>query len=233
MLRTGLATIFISWSGVGQDGRPHLAQFEVASVKLNNSTNMGLIRVLHGGRFTLIDLPMQEVIKVAYNISKDSQLSKAPAWFTSERYDVDVDARAEGNPSFDVMRIMLQTLLENRMDLKFHYETKQLPIYSLTVAKPGKLREADGDCGTASNSPPDPAKLPNGPCGLLFILPGHILGQKAKLIQLADALSKSTDRVVLDQTNLAARYDIKLEFTPDGPIPPGRRRARFASTPAD
>jgi uncharacterized protein (TIGR03435 family) len=194
--------------------------FEVAFVKLNKSANVGQIRVLRGGRFTLIDLPMQEIIKMAYHIRKDSQLSGAPAWFTSERYDV--EARAEGNPPFDVMRTMLQTLLEDRIQLKFHHETKQLPVYSLAVAKPGKLRETDGDCGTASNSPapPDPTQLPNGPCGFLFILPGHILGQKGTLIQLVDALSLNTDRVVLDETNLARKYDIKLEYTPEGPIPP-------------
>jgi uncharacterized protein (TIGR03435 family) len=153
---------------------------------------------------------------MAYHIKKDSQLSGAPGWFMSERYDV--DARAAGSPSFDVMRTMLQALLEDRLQLKFHHETKELPVYSLALAKSGKFREVEGDC-TPASGPPDPAKLPNGPCGFLFILPGHILGQKVTISQLADALSLNTDRVVLDKTNLAGKFDIKLEYTPEGPIP--------------
>lgn len=118
------------------------------------------------------------------------------------------------------MRIMLQALLEDRLQLNYHHETKELPVYSLAVTKPGKLREVEGECDPSSGAPPVPTNLPNGRCGFFFILPGHLLGQKTTLTQLADALSLDTDRIVLDKTNLAVRYDIKLEFTPDGPIPP-------------
>jgi uncharacterized protein (TIGR03435 family) len=195
--------------------------FEVASLKQNKSAAMPLIRVLHGGRFTLINLPMQYVITMAYHI-RDVQLLGAPAWFTSERYDV--DARAEGSPSFPAMLGMLQALLEDRLQLKFHHGTKELPVYSLAIGKPGKLGQVEGDCSESNREPPDPTKLPNGPCGFLYILPGHILGQKATISQLVDAISLSTGRVVFDKTNLAGKYDIQLVYTPELPqfqAPPG------------
>src|ERR1700685_3921015 len=162
----------------GQSPPAPRPEFEVASIKLDKSGEPGLVRVLHGGRFTLLNLRMQNIVTMAYHLKKDSLLACAPAWFMSERYDV--DARAEGSPAFDVMRTMLQALLEDRLRLKFHNETKEQPVYSLAVAKPGKLDAINGDC-TPISEPPDSAKFPNGPCGFLFILPGHILGQKATI----------------------------------------------------
>jgi len=209
---------FVAACAFGQPAAPR-PEFEVASVKLNKSGELPLIRALHGGRFTLINLPMQYVITMAYHI-RDVQLAGAPAWFTSERYDV--DARAEGSPSFPAMLGMLQALLEDRLQLKFHHGTKELPVYLLAIGKPGKLRKVEGDC-ESSGEPPDPTKLRNGPCGFLFILPGHILGQKATISQL-DALSLNSGRVVFDKTNLAGKYDIRLEYTPELPQfqgPPG------------
>jgi uncharacterized protein (TIGR03435 family) len=215
MLAIAMLTAVIS-PALAQSASPR-PQFEVASIKLDKSEEPGLVRVLHGGRFTLLNLRMQNIVTIAYHLKRDSLLAGAPAWFMSERYDV--DARAEGSPSFDVMRTMLQALLEERLRLKFHQEIKEQPIYSLVVAKPGRLDPINGDCAPISE-PPDPAKFPSGPCGFLFTVPGQIAGQKATISQLADALSLNTDRVVLDRTNLGGKYNIKLEYTPEGPIPP-------------
>ncbi len=218
ILTAGLS--FLACQTLGQPAATRPA-FEVASIKPNQSAEPGLIRALHGGRFTLINLPMQTIVTMAYHI-RDVQLSGTPAWFTSERFDV--EARAEGSPSFQTMLGMLQALLEDRLQLKFHHGTKELPVYSLELAKPGTIREVEGDCDTP-DGPPDPTKLPNGPCGFLFILPGHILGQKATISQLVDTLSLNSGRVVLDKTSLAGKYDIKLESTPEIPQlqspPPG------------
>jgi len=42
------------------------------------------------------------------------------------------------------MRMMLQDLLADRFKLKLHRETKEMPVYSLVVAKGGpKLQKAD------------------------------------------------------------------------------------------
>ena len=69
-----------------------------------------------------------------------------PAWIGSAHYDI--DAKADGNPNPSQMRLMMQTLLEERFKLKVHHETKQLPVYKLVVAKIGaKLPEPkEGSC---------------------------------------------------------------------------------------
>jgi uncharacterized protein (TIGR03435 family) len=104
-------------------------EFEVASIKLNKSADMRMmVRPAPGGRFTVTNVPVQLLITMAYRI-KDFQLSGAPPWVTSERYDV--EAKADGNPEFDAMLPMLQTLLEDRLKFKFHRESKEMSVYAL------------------------------------------------------------------------------------------------------
>lgn len=190
-------------------------EFEVASIKLNKSADVVIgLGPISAGRFRATNIPLQELITMAYRI-KDFQLSGAPGWLLSERYDV--EAKAGAKAGFDDLTAMLQPLFEDRLQLKFHRETKELPVYSLAVTKPGKLIEAEGECGPPPSGPtlPDPGKLPHGPCGFLFILPGHLVGQKAAISRLADALSRLTDRIVLDKTGLTGKYDINLDYTPE------------------
>ncbi len=59
-----------------------------------------------------------------------------PAWLKSDRYEI--VAKAAGDTSQDTMNgPMLQALLEDRFKLKVHRETREIPVYALTVAKAG------------------------------------------------------------------------------------------------
>jgi uncharacterized protein (TIGR03435 family) len=187
-------------------------EFEVASIKRNISGDFPIQLHITAGRFRATNIPVQELITMAYRI-RDFQLSQAPAWLRSERYDI--EAKASAKAGYYDLTAMLQPLLEDRLQLKFHTEQKEMPVYSLAVTKPGKLVEAAGECPPSSDELPDPAKLPHGPCGFLFILPGHLAGQKVALSWLVDALSRLTDRVVLDRTAVTSRYDINLNYTPE------------------
>jgi bla regulator protein blaR1 len=191
--------------------RAQPARFEVASIKRNTSSELPMrIGPIGRGSFMATNITLRELITMAYGL-RDFQLSGAPGWLASERYDV--SAKAATRAGREELTTMLQPLLEDRLRLKFHRESKEMPVYALTVAKPGKLMAAEGECG-----PDDPLR---GPCGFLFILPGHLMGQKAAISRLVDALSRLTDRVVVDRTGLAGAYDIKLQYTPDVAPPPG------------
>jgi len=195
---------------------PPRPEFEVASIKLNKSADMRMmVRPAPGGRFTVTNVPLQYVVTMAYRI-KDFQLSGAPPWFLAERYDI--EAKADGDPSFDAMLPMVRTLLEDRLRLQVHRDSKEMQVYALVVAKAGKLHPAEGECGPPPSGPlpaPEPGKLPTPPCGFFFVVPGHLSAQKAAIGGLSDSLSLLTDRIVLDKTGLAGKYDINLEFTPD------------------
>jgi len=218
-----------SWHALAQSAAPR-PEFEVASIKLNKSGDLrAMIVPPGGGRFTATNIPFQFLITVAFQI-KDFQLIGAPAWVRSERYDI--EAKAAGNPGRDEVEKMVQTLLEDRLQFKFHRETKELPIYALVVAKAGKLHPAEGECPPRPEGPPplpEPGKLPTAFCGGFFAFPGHLSGQKVPITQLLNLLSSFTGRNVIDKTNLTGKYDIDLQYTPEqgqfpalpGGAPPG------------
>jgi uncharacterized protein (TIGR03435 family) len=212
MLRA-LAVAVLTLSACHAFGQPATPrpEFELASIKLSKSSDPRvMVMPAQGGRFTATNIPFQYLIDLAYRV-KDFQLSGAPPWFLSDRYDL--EAKADGNPTFEAMLPMLQTLFEDRLQLKVHREAKELPVYALVVAKAGKLHESQAECGSCR----------------FMILPGHLSGQKAMISQLVDSLSRLTSRVVLDKTNLTGKYDINLDYTPEqgqfqgppGGAPPG------------
>lgn len=57
----------------------------------------------------------------------------------------------------------------------------------------------------------------------MMMLPGHTIANKTTMAAFADMLSRQTDRPVVDETGLTAKYDFTLEFTPEnGPGGPVR-----------
>lgn len=103
-------------------------------------------------RLDLPCLPLRFFIQLAYIIppgglnsgAQNATLEGGPAWIDSERYQI--DANADGPTSKDAMNgPMLRALLEERFQLKTHRETRQVPVYALTVAKGGlKIHPANG-----------------------------------------------------------------------------------------
>lgn len=109
-------------------------QFDVVSIKPNRSDDCGGgMRPIAGG-FSARNLSVNMLIQSAYNL-KPWQIFGGPGWTTTDRYDI--DAKTEGNPSFQEKLEMFRPLLADRFQLKFHRETRQVPIYALTVAKSG------------------------------------------------------------------------------------------------
>jgi uncharacterized protein (TIGR03435 family) len=77
--------------------------------------------------------------------------------------EYDIDAIAPGSPSDDDLRLMFQVLLEERFQLKYHWESRTLTMYDLTVGKSGpKLKTGDRnrkDAGPRGLAEPEPGVL--------------------------------------------------------------------------
>ncbi len=72
-------------------------------------------------------------------------MTGGPGWLGTERYDV-IAKTEDTSISDDDLWLLLQPLLEDRFKLRFHRETKQLPVYSMIVAKGGpKMKVHAGD----------------------------------------------------------------------------------------
>lgn len=77
---------------------------------------------------------------------RENRIQGGPSWMSSDLYRI--DAKAEGNPSQAMMLgPMFQMLLEDRFKMKFHIESKEAPVYVLTVGKGGPKLQAAKEGG--------------------------------------------------------------------------------------
>lgn len=96
-------------------GLPAIAQqtaFEAATIKPAAPDGHGETRRYPGGRFTATGITVKALIQRAWDV-KDFQIT---------------------GPELDQM---IQSMLRDRFRLEIHRETKDMPIYSLMVAKSG------------------------------------------------------------------------------------------------
>ena len=186
---------------------PPALQFEVASLKPSTGQMQGGgIRPAPGGqKYDAVNCSIKTMITVAYRIKAD-QIIGGPDWLNSDRYDM--QAKAEKPSSPDELHIMLMNMLVERLNLKFHREKKEMPMYALTVDTEPRLT---------------PHEAPNA--GDVWIdVSANMLQVKMKatyapIDYFAFRLSDFMDRPVVDMTGLHGGYDFNLAFTRD--LPPG------------
>jgi uncharacterized protein (TIGR03435 family) len=101
----------------------------------------------------------------------------------------------------DQWKERVRALLADRFGLVVHTETKEEPIYVLTVAKTGsKLKAVTPTPGANQGVRGDR---------------GRSQGMAAPVSMLANTLSNIVGRPVVDKTGLTEKYDYVLEWTPD------------------
>jgi uncharacterized protein (TIGR03435 family) len=192
------------------------SEFEVASIRRNTSGDLGRYIKPAAGRLTVSNMTVKDLMTIAYQV-RDFQISGGPGWVNSDRYDI--EAKTDGNTAPKQMaEPMLQALLQDRFKLKVHRETKELPVYELTVAKNGlKIQPAkEGSCSDL-----DPSKqVATGRrgsdfCGYVGMRGGSLEATKQSIPDLAKTLSFIFGRTVVDMTGLKEAFDIHLEFAPE------------------
>jgi uncharacterized protein (TIGR03435 family) len=160
------------------------------------------------------------------------EVQGGPGWLDTDRYDI--LAKSEDNATAQSAAPMLQTLLEQRFKVKVHKEPRDSSVYILTVAKGGpKLQPTkEGSCTPMdlNNIQPPARPKPGEPmpryCGMgggrgsLGLWVADWYG--VSMAELAGRMLTSyVDRPVVDQTGLAERFDVHIEFVPErtsGPV---------------
>jgi uncharacterized protein (TIGR03435 family) len=225
--------------------------FEITSVKLSKSFDQshsniplgpGDVYSSTGGRFSVRGLPLVSYLFFAYKITGDQTeavLSQLPGWATTDRFDI--EAKTDGNPAKDAkdqMRLMVQSLLADRFGLKARYETKQVPVFALILAKPGKTgpqlraHPNDSPCSTAIPTAGEPGPetaveggypaLCGGFLGMPATVPGRMRegGRNVTMAFIASHLvANFAERPIIDQTGLSGTFDIVVEFVPEASGP--------------
>jgi len=183
-------------------------EFEVATIKPSDPNRPGKLFTVRGQEVITINTTMSDIMTMAYDLHA-KQIVGAPSWFESDKFDITGKPDAPGQPNVAQMKTMLQKLLADRLQLKFHREKRELNVYTLTPGKTGVK---------FSKSERDPNSLP----GLFFRGPGTNLNvTNATMAEFANLLQTAVlDKPVLDQTGLKEKYDFILKFTPD----PGQLR---------
>jgi uncharacterized protein (TIGR03435 family) len=114
-----------------------------------------------------------------------------------ERYDI--VAKAADPVKDGELRKMLQTLLADRFKLVFHRETRELPVYVLTVGKDGsKMKQSEGD-GESSFKDGRGSKM-------------SLVADHTSMAQFADLLSQPLRRPVIDMTGLKGGFDFSIDL---------------------
>ena len=215
-------------------------RFEAASIKQNKDPVPGLVprATFEGrpGRFRASQATLLELINTAYDLF-DYEIFGAPSWATSDRFDI-VATRSAGEP-FDAARVrrMLRALLAERFKLVAREERREMPVYSLVLARPDRtlgvrLRPFKGKCTDDPSKvalpdltkplPPSDASQDPQLC-ISGITVGRIQGRGVLLSDqdtagnvLTTMLSRlpAVRRRVIDRTGLTGLFDYDVEWTP-------------------
>jgi uncharacterized protein (TIGR03435 family) len=177
--------------------------FEVASIKANpGGPDSGFSEeIAPSGRFTGRNINVWTLIRGAYSL-RDLQISGGPAWIKSRGFDIQAQPvqSSQPVPREQVFR-MLQTLLEDRFQLKWHRESREGPAYGLTVAVRG----------------PKLAPVREGQGRTMF---GDLDAPSMSLDSLCQILEFELDRPVLNQAGLSGSFAIRLKWA-SGRAPAG------------
>ena len=201
-------------------GRP---AFEVASIRPSaNTLPQGVTAGarIDGSQFRTAFLTLKDYIGMAYRL-KLYQIS-GPDWIGTDRFDVAATLPEGSLPA--QAPDMMQALLEERFQLRFHRESKEFPVYALVTKGEVKLIE----------TPPDPeleradARVPQAFTGSgsnqgvvinlgrgssFTFADNKLQGKRLTMGVLAGILERFLDRPVVDLTEIKGSYDLSLDVT--------------------
>jgi uncharacterized protein (TIGR03435 family) len=194
-------------------------EFEVASVKVNkNSGPMSAGPQRSGDLVTMRNTRLYTMIYYAfhldgrYRLIADQQPQQWWDWY-------DIEAKAPVSTTEAEMKLMMQSLLEDRFKLKVHRETRELASYRLAVTKSGpKLKS--GDSSVVPQVDGRPIAFRPGVCMQLAGRDGdHLICGGTTMEQFVSRLANSVNAPVVDETGLTGKYNFELIFTPPAARP--------------
>jgi uncharacterized protein (TIGR03435 family) len=171
--------------------------------------------VLNGALYTLISMAYS---LDCVSLDGTAPVSGGPEWVKSDQWAIQAvipeaagllvapeECRSVCRAWISDARVqrMLRNLLAERFKLVLHRETKEVPVYALTVANGGpKLQHSDdAPCTLPGDSPVKPSGTPN--CTLAL--------RNASMAKFAASIVL-LDRPVVDKTGITGNFDFRLIF---------------------
>lgn len=219
-----------------------LPSFEVASIKPGRSgaqsKNPFAFSERPGGNYLVRGVTIRSLISYAYGIGFAPELSGGPKWIGTDTFDIEakpdeVEAatlnKLSRNDKEEQMRLMVQSLLTERFNLKVSFEKRDVPMYTLVVAKGGlkctksidQALPAPGQRFPVMSPPPPP---PPAPASGIVSGENRFTPKRWPLSLIVAHLSTQQEvggRMVVDKTGLEGDYDCYLSWAREGSDFPG------------
>jgi uncharacterized protein (TIGR03435 family) len=224
--------LFIVASGVLAQSPPTkpapTPKFEVVSIRVCDAKDHPTGVSGSPGRVTVPCSTVKNLIDWTYaayangphfNAKFSLPVEGAPPWIDSDRYTI--NAKAPGTPGILAMFTgpLMQTLLADRFELKLHRETRQVPVYALTVGKGSqKFQPASpGSCDDWENplDNPIPTLAPEAKrrpmCRILRSTDAGLEADGTTMKELGALFP--LDRPVIDRSGVAGKFDIHVDLS--------------------
>jgi bla regulator protein BlaR1 len=225
------ATLAVGQAQSVTAGRPIVdpeARFEVVTIK-RFDTSSGTPRAsMTPGRFDIAGASLSLLVGQAL-VTPVDRIFGLPDWANTELYTVTAKA-PDPPPAALALNVMLANLLKDRANLATHRETRQLPVYDLVFARTDKrlgpgLKPASPQCQAALTARleavqrggpvPPPLAGVNDACISMRFNPGGMVGfNGVPMSRIAQLLTQSVGRPVIDKTGLTGYFDYTLQWTP-------------------
>jgi uncharacterized protein (TIGR03435 family) len=213
---------------------PPPPEFEVAEVKPSPPEAQGpRARILPTGQVVATGVPLNMMMALAWSLPASGFIA-GPKWIESSRFELIARAFADqgANPEVDedILRRMLQSLIVERFQMKYHMEDRPMPAYTLTADGP-KMTRADPSKRTRCTEGPI-ANLDRARAALArqITCTNVTMAQFGRLIP--EFAGGYTTVPVLDRTGLEGGWDFTLSFSPVGQVKGPRPEAGSAPTGA-
>src|SRR5438067_11004728 len=211
MVRFIFPAVLAAAFAFGQSATPR-PEFEVASIKPSPAAAPGgHVDVgvhVDGAQVRCTWFSLTDYIGMAYEV-KHYQIS-GPPWLASARFDISAKVPSGER---EHIRLMLQSLLADRFQMKMHREKKDFPVYALTVTKSGiKMKalpaeeagsaraEASGEANVAATGGPAGVSVNMGGGSSFAFANNQLEAKKLTMAAFADTLARFMDRPVVDLT---------------------------------
>jgi uncharacterized protein (TIGR03435 family) len=199
--------------------------FEVASVKPSQAGAQRGPIGFGGERIDVTAWTLPELMTLAYAQGTSLyrfQITGGPDWLDRERFDITatLDQSKVTAPTPNLLQEMLRALLTERFKLAVRQETKEAPVYALTLASRDgqlgpKLRRSTYPCPQAGGPPPppDPERQKNCASRIGY---GTLTARGMPIEQLALSMANfyGIGRIVVDRTGLTGMFDMDMEWAP-------------------
>lgn len=194
----GMRALLIAILALAPLGTPAQQHFDVISIHLSR----GEVKFERDGEtvITPVSVHMHDVtvstcIKLAYGV----QQAQIVGTEGMDQQHYDIEAKTDAPANTEQVRAMLQQLLTERFDLRFHRGSKDLDANVLTVAPQGlKMKPS-------SNQDGEPVHQ-NSAMGMV--------AHNFTVQDLADYASGPLGTPLFDETHLSGRYDFTIDFHP-------------------